>query len=331
MKILFIGLGSIAKRHIKNIRRLYPDFSISVFRQHSKESPVGVMNDLIDNVFFSSDDSVNWSPDAVFITNPAPLHVSTAIEFVKLGCHIFMEKPLSDSLEGCSDLIEEIDKQKIVFLVGYSLRFLEPLKLFKQLLINNRVGKILSVRAAVGSYLPNWRPGADYRDTVTARKDLGGGVVLELSHEIDLVRWLVGEVVEANAMIDKVSDLEVDVEDLAVINLKFKNGAIGNIYLDLFDHGLNRSCRVVGAEGTIVWDYLPKCTLKLFQKDGKVEDLWDKDEYDNKQLYDDEIIHFFDCIKNNKSSLIDILDGKRTLEVALAAKRSAELGETIKL
>ncbi len=332
MKVIIIGLGSIGRRHIENIKRLYPDFNIAVLRQHSKDVNVGEIKECIEEIFFNLEDALNWKADAVFITNPSPLHIETAMHFIKANCHLFMEKPIADTLEGVDSLIDECNQRKLVCLVGYCLRFLTPLQKIKEAIDQERIGSILSVRATVGSYLPGWRPQNDYRKNVSAKKELGGGVLLELSHEVDLVQWLVGDVIEVGALIDKVSALEIDVEDIVEINLRFKNNAIGNIHLDMLDHSLNRSCRVIGSEGTLIWNAFPKASAKLYLKGKDCEEtLWEEETTDRNQALDDEIIHFFDCVKNGNKPLITAEDGKRTLEIILAAKESSEKGEKVKI
>ena len=126
----------------------------------------------------------------------------------------------------------------------------------RKALHQGHIGRVQSVRAEVGQYLPDWRPGIDCRQTASAQQALGGGALLELSHEIDYVRWLIGEIREVTARIARLSDLEIDVEDCAEIILTFENGTIGGPHLDMIQRAPTRTCRLIGSDGTLVWDGL---------------------------------------------------------------------------
>ncbi|MFA7677421.1 MAG: Gfo/Idh/MocA family oxidoreductase, partial [Candidatus Omnitrophota bacterium] len=254
MKIIFVGLGSIASRHIKNIKQIAPESKIAIWRQHSSNSDLGDLNNLVEAVFFSQSQACQWSPEAAFITNPASNHCQAALAFARVNSHLFIEKPLSDSLESVDELLAEVKQRKLTAMVGYMLRFHQPLRVVKEAIFQGKLGKILSVKASVGQNLLDWRPQKRYQDTVSAKKELGGGVLLELSHEIDYVRWLAGEIDNISAFSGKVGQLEVDVEDIAELNLKFKSGAMGNIHLDMLDMAANRSCRIIGEKATIKWE-----------------------------------------------------------------------------
>ena len=148
----------------------------------------------IDRCVSSIHEALLCRPDAAVIASPAPCHIETATPLAKAGVHLLVEKPISSSTAGVSALIEICRAQGVVLMTGYNLRFLACMQRFKELLSENRAGRILSVRAEVGQYLPSWRPDSDYRRQVSAQAALGGGALLELSHEIDYLRWLFGEV-----------------------------------------------------------------------------------------------------------------------------------------
>jgi len=191
---------------------------------------------------------------------------------------------------------------------------------------------VLFIRACAGQYLPKWRPGTDYRKNVSARKELGGGVILEMSHEIDYVRWFCGEVKEVQSLCGKVSGFEIDVEDTAEINLWFENGAIGNIHLDMVDQAKNRSCRIVGTEGTILWDLLDESKVNYYSNQAEEwVDLGPDKPYDHDEMFFNEIHHFFDCVKNNVRPLVTADDAKRVLEIALEAKKTIKNLEAVKI
>ena len=231
-------------------------------------------------------------------------------------------------------LIQECRKHKIIIMVGYVLRFFRPLQVIKQALKEGKIGKILSIQAAVGRYLPDWRPGMDYRKNVSAREDLGGGVVFELSHELDYVRWLVGEIKEVNAATGRVGNFKIDVEDMAEITIIFKNKALGHIHLDMLDRAMNRGCRILGTEGTIAWNWFADQShlVNWYSAQTKVwTPLLPSTPIDYNEMFIEEIQHFFNCVKEKKQPAVSLADGKRIVALALAIKRSAKDGKKIKV
>lgn len=186
------------------------------------------------------------------------------------------------------------------------------------------IGRLLSIRVETGQFLPDWRPTQDYRTVVSARKELGGGALLELSHEFDYVRWIAGEVSSVAATVDCISGLDIEVEDCAEVTLRFANGAIGQVHLDLFQRAPTRTCRVLGTEGTITWDGITN-HVRRFQSATKAwDDLHPAITLDRNEMYLAELRHFFACIQGDEQPLITGHDGLAALEIAIAAKTSAE-------
>lgn len=331
MHYLIAGLGSIGRRHLKNIKTIDPGASVTVWHTHSKPDRNDSLHENVDAVVYSFDDAMQTRPDVALITNPAPFHIPVAKKLADEGIDLFIEKPLSTDLPGI-DMLQEISQaRKKIIMVGYNLRFHRPLQVIKQSLESGSIGDILSIRAEVGQYLPDWRPDSDYRSTVSARKELGGGVVFELSHELDYVRWLVGEVTTVSAHAGHLSNLDMDCEDTAEIILKFKNGAIGSVHLDMVQRSPARFCKIIGTEGTLMWegntDSISLFTLKkpqwsLIHPPGKV---------DRNEMYLSELRHFLYCVETRTEPAIGIEDGKRALKIALAVLRSSEENRSISL
>ncbi|MDE4907290.1 Gfo/Idh/MocA family oxidoreductase [Methanogenium marinum] len=319
MKILIIGLGSIGSKHLKNIKCLCPNAEINILHLKNKINNQSVTG--INNIFFDLNLAIESKPDIAFLTCPAPLHIPIAKELAKNGVNLFIEKPISDNLNDISQFIELCAKNRIVVMIGYNLRFNPALCAVKKALDNNLIGKSLSFRAEVGQYLPDWRPRSDYRKCVSSHKETGGGALLELSHEIDYARWLMGEVGIVDAVVDHISDLEMDVEDIAEINLKFKTGALGNIHLDMISRSNIRNCKIIGTEGTLFWDGVKNISKIYSSKTGKCSNLCESS--DRNDTYLMEIQHFFDCVKTGKQPKITIEDARKDLEIVLAAKKSS--------
>ena len=331
MKTLLVGLGSIGRRHLANLRTLDPTGLITVCHQYTRPHEAGEGPKAADRVVYSLEDGLNPLPDMALITGPSPLHISTAEALAQKGVHLFIEKPLSHRLDGVKKFLDLCRERRVVVQVGYNFRFYEPFVALRRALNEGKIGRVLNITAEVGQYLPDWRPGTDYRRNVTARSDLGGGVLLELSHEIDYVRWLVGEVAAVSAQVARVSDLEIDVEDTAEVTLKFENGALGHIHLDFIQRGYARSCRIIGSEGTIRWDSQDN-RVRLFSAASKTwSDIFPSSPLDRNVMYVEELKHFLKCVAEDRAPAVGGEEGLRVMEIVMAARKSSEAGQVVSL
>jgi len=324
MRVLIVGLGSVGRRHLANLEKVVPSARTTVWRLRPRAERGDETPARADAVVGSLEEALATKPDAALITGPAPLHVETGLALARAGVHLFIEKPLSDTLKGVDALIELCRVRDLVLMVGYNLRFYRPLQVMRHALVEGSIGRPLSVRAEVGQFLPDWRPGTDYRRGVSARRDLGGGAVLELSHELDYVRWLVGEVATVSAKLARVSDLDIDVEDTAEVTLGFENGVIGGVHLDMVQRAPVRTCRVAGTEGTLEGNFLRHHVRLFSAATSSWRDLHPPAEIDRNDMYESELSHFFDCVKSEERPYVGGEDGRRIVELALAIKRSSE-------
>jgi len=330
MKALIVGLGSIGRRHVKNLKTIDPKVRIAVWR-HSERGSLGELCGLVEKVFYSLETALAWRPDLAVIANPAPLHVPTALSLAQNEVHLFIEKPLADSLEGLDSLLELCRNRALTLMVGYNLRFERSLQAVRQVISDGKIGRVLAVHAEVGQFLPDWRPDCDYRQSVSARKALGGGAVLELSHEMDYLRWLIGDVRCVSARLVRLSDLEIDVEDTAEIVLEFGNGVLGSVHLDMIQRSPVRTCRLVGTEGTLVWDGLARRSLLFTLSNPCWTALSSEGDQDRNESYLEEMRHFIESVETRRSPRVSGEDGRRVLEIALAVRRSSDSGQVVKL
>jgi len=206
------------------------------------------------------------------------------------------------------------------------LRFLPSLIEFKKQAHSVKIGKIYSVRAEVGQYLPSWRPEVDYRKGVSAQKNLGGGALLELSHEIDYLSWIFGKVNWVKAHISKQSDLEIDVEDSAFVILGFEeiNGIAltASLNIDFIRHDTTRKCFVIGERGTLLWDGI-KGDVKFFEKSGKHWKTLFLSNSDRDFTYIEEIKSFFLSIGSNIKPSITGEDGLQVVNIVENIRQSS--------
>ncbi len=328
MRILFVGLGRIARRHIRNLALAAPGSRAAVLRR-PESPPVDPQEVGLEAVFRDPGEALAWQPDAVFVTTPAPRHVASARPFVHAGIPLFVEKPLASDGEEAADFVAECRARGVPLMVGYVLRFHEPLRRVKASVAEGGIGRPLSFRAAVGRRLGAWRPGCAVRQGISARKATGGGVVLELSHELDLARWLMGEVDRTAACLERLGSEAVDVEDLAEISLNFRDGGAGHVHLDMLDPVAVRSLRIVGTEGTVVWDLFARPQARRLCPDGHAEDLGFEEDYN--AMFVAELRHFLACVREGGAPEVDGGEGLKTLDVCLAAKRAAREGRWVRV
>ena len=323
VRALVVGLGSIGRRHVRNLKQLEPEAEIIVWRRPHSGNDLGDTAPLVDGVVTSREEALTLGADVALITNPAPFHVPCAIDLARSGTHIFVEKPLSHTLEGVDALLDDCRARALVLMVGYNFRFYKPLQLARQALADGRIGPLVSIRAEVGQYLADWRPGTDYREGVSARKDLGGGVLLELSHELDYVGWLGGEVESVYAQTGRLSDLDIDVEDTAEVVLRFACGAIGSVHLDMVQRPTTRCCRIVGTQGTLTWDGMSHQVRLYSPTTDSWRDIHPAGDMDRNEMYLEELRHFLECVRHQRQPVVTGQDGRRVLEISIGAKRSS--------
>ena len=329
MRFMICGLGSIGRRHLRNLVSLGVK-DVILFRTGKATLP----DEELDAYPQETDlhkALEQWTPDAVVISNPTSLHMDVALPAADAGCHIFLEKPVSHSLEGLGTLKDTLSETGKQALVGFQFRYHPGLKQAKRLLTEGGIGEVISARVNWGEYLPDWHPWEDYRLSYSAQRALGGGVVLTLCHPFDYLRWLLGDVVEVTAALKTSGSLELEVEDTAEVIMQFEIGAVANVHLDYVTRPTNHSLEVIGTEGTLRWD----------QEDGAVHwwsisnEAWltitAPEGFERNTMFLDEMRHFLDLVADGKSPVCTLEDGIRALEISLAAHRSSEEGKRIQL
>ncbi len=326
MRVVLAGLGSIGRRHLGNIRALVPDAEITILRHADRGEPLPLG---ADRVVYALADAVASRPDVALVCGPTTGHAEVAIALARAGAHLFVEKPLAATADDALAIVEAAASAGRNLIVGYNLRFLPSLRAMRAAVGDGSIGRPMSLRAEVGQYLPDWRPGSDYRETNSARA-FGGGIVLELSHEIDYARWLLGEITTVDAVVDRQSDLEIDVDDTAELIVRFASGALGSIHLDMTQRSVVRTCRVAGTLGTLVWDGIAD-TVRRFRPEIGWEQLYEPSGNDRNAMYVDEVAHVLACVRGEATPLVSGRDGERVVAVAEAARRASALGMRIAL
>jgi predicted dehydrogenase len=330
-RILIVGLGSIGKRHLRLARELLPNADIRVLRHQECDS----IPEHANGCFSKLEEATEFAPQLAVIASPASFHVDVAQSLARVGAHLLVEKPLSASLEGVSQLIDICGKQNTVLMTGYNLRFLPSLQRFRDMLNQRVLGKVLSVRCEIGQYLPSWRPDTDYRQGVSARRELGGGALLELSHELDYLRWIFGEVKWVKATLSRQSSLEINVEDTAHLILGFTSGdedhqLVASVNLDFIRHDTTRLCTAICKNGSLRWNGLTG-VIEQFEAGAKEWRELFRQQHQRDDSYLAEWHHFLDCINAQTVPLISGEDGLKVLQIIDAARQASSAGSEVQI
>jgi len=328
-KILVVGYGSIGKRHVKNLLK-FPNISIIICTKQKFKSQKR-------KKFFSTiDECLNEKPSIAFITNESSYHVKTAIKLAKANLHLFIEKPLSNSLIGTNELQKLIKKKKLITQMGCNLRFYPPFKKIKQLIDKKIVGKPISIQVETGSYLPDWHPYENYRKSYAAKKELGGGILLTAIHEIDYLYWIFGEIKEVSSITGKFSNLKINSDDLSVSLIKFKNNLIGELHLDFFQRPYFKRFKIRCQNGIIYWDSNSNL-LKIYNINSKkwiikkINKNYNLTSKKSNSMYIDEINYFLNCVNNTKKTFNNFDDGLKVLKIALSIRKASLQRKTISI
>lgn len=248
LKVCFAGVGSIAKRHIRNLSSICEKRGIKLYidaLRHGdpKDKPEGI------NHVFRDANEMPSDYDIIFITNPTSLHLESFISLQEKGKHFFIEKPAVSFEQIPEALNANISCDGVVYVAG-PLKFNAVIQYIKN---NINPDDVISVRSISSSYLPDWRPGTDYRNTYSAHKNLGGGVSIDLIHEWDYLTYLFGFPEEVMFMNGKKSDLEIDSDDYAIYLAEYKN-KIAELHLDYFGRDTVREIELITKNGTVIGD-----------------------------------------------------------------------------
>jgi predicted dehydrogenase len=322
MKFLIAGLGSIGRRHLRNLLAL-GEKDIVLYRTHQASLPD---EELASYPTESSlEAALAHNPEAVIVANPTALHLQVAIPAAEAGCHLLLEKPISHSLEGLDELEKALASGGGKTLVGFQFRYHPTLRKAAEILNAGAIGKPLSARAHWGEFLPGFHPWEDYRTSYAARDDLGGGVILTLCHPLDYLGWLLGEAQALWAFAGKLSGLDIAVEDTAEIGLQFRSGAFGSVHLDYTQRPATHTLEISGEKGTLRWE---NASGKLAVYRAEAENpQWEEfllpQGFERNHLFLAEMRHFIAVIKNEEQPVCDFQAGKRSLEWALAVHQSA--------
>lgn len=317
MHIAIIGTGSIGSRHLINIKSLKPETTFTFIRekgytdQLSDEYNADIKTSIKDGDFY----------DAVIIATPSSKHMESLRVVIRNNLSCFIEKPVVTSLEDCQSILSLMEENNYtaVSMVGCNLRYLPSLQTIKESVCRGDIGKIVRVTLEAGKWLPDWRPSQDYKTSYSALKSLGGGVILDLIHEIDIARWIFGEYTTYKSFSGHISDLSIETEDVACILLSKENGPIISINLDYVSRQGVRQYRIVGTKGTIEWD-LWKQLATMSTPIGTKYLCHDSQDFNVSETYVTAMSEFLNALSEGKQTSQNLHEGLKTTKLALEIK-----------
>lgn len=310
LNTLLVGCGSIGRRHLinlcdsKDIGRIYVFSKVPGCLTGIKKNEKAV--ELVKEVR-------GLDIDIALICNETYKHINTAIKLAKMGAHLFIEKPVSHNLKNLRLLEKTAKKRNVKIFVAYNLRFLGAIRYIANAVASGMLGKLFFSEIEVGQYLPLWRPNADYTKRYCAKKAKGGGVALDLSHELDYMRYIFGDPATQMTLKKKVSDLKIDSDDLFEGLYGFKSGFTCRVHLDYLQKKKARRIKIVGSAGELECDIV-KGEI-IIRKNGKTKKIDDKKLFDVPRTYVDELIHFIKVARGSAKPLVTLNDGIEVLKL----------------
>jgi hypothetical protein len=277
MRVAVIGLGNIAKRHRSNIKKMFPEAEIIVMSASGRLPSEMICN--ADYIVSNIQNIIDYTVDMAIIASPAPLHSLHAIPLIEAGIPVLIEKPVTTSVEDAKSIIKAKSKYQVNAGVGYCLKYLSSALFVKKFIESGRAGKVINANIEIGQYLPDWRPNTDYKKSVSAVHSLGGGVLFELSHDIDYAQWLFGKLEIEHALIRNTGELGIEVEDVADILATSQSGCVVSLHLDFLQRQASRKCKIISNRGALVWDLIKNQVVWTDETGESVlfsDELWDR-------------------------------------------------------
>jgi len=307
---LLVGCGSIGSRHAQNLSKTGVDvtaFDIDPEQRHA------LAVDINCNTVDSLEAGLDANPDIVFVCTPSNHHIDPARQAAEAGIDLFVEKPLSNTVDGVSALVNATERRNLVTMAGCNKRFHPAIRTVKQLLDDGAIGDVVSARIESGSYLPDWHPWEDYREMYSAKAGVGGAL-LDFIHGINYGRWFFGDANDVSGMLSAESSLEIETEDTASLIARHEGDVQCEYHFDYVQRVPSLSGIIVGESGTIRWE-----TEQTYA------------DWETNDMYVDMLDHFLACVDSRKPTTSPLREGMKDLEMALAAKQSNQEGSHVEL
>ena len=323
MKVLLAGSGSIGRRHVRSLQALRPDLQWVLLRSriYADELSASLNAEVCDTI----DAALAHRPDMAIVATPSSRHIEILPALLQAGVPLYIEKPVVTDVAQLASLTAALAARpsRAPTLVGCNLRFLPVLAQVRALLRGGTLGKVVRADFQAGQWLPDWRPAADYRESYSASRELGGGVMLDLIHEIDMARWLLGEISDIKAMQSHASRLEIGTEDVACMILRNREGALATVSVDYVSRKPLRRYHVVAENGSITCDLIGK-QLVLERAGEPRQVLTDVPaDFDVPDTYPAAMAELLAAIAEGRETCQPLAEGIASLELLLRAKQDS--------
>ena len=321
-KAIVVGLGSIALRHRKNLKSLFPSVCVIAVPASGKVKDQNI--EFSDKVIERLEIAIQEDPDIAIVASPAPFHALHTVSLLHAGVPTLIEKPVTSNLQDLNELMSVYKETETHTAVGYCLRYMPSAVKMKEFLDQKIIGNVYNAFVDVGQYLPDWRPSKDYRQSVSARENLGGGVLLELSHEVDYLQWLLGPMQLHYAQLRCSSELDLEVEELADLVLVSEIGTVCNIHMDFLQKEAHRTCSFIGKKGRIEWNLLENSIILHTKNSKKV--LYEDQDWNRNLMYTALLEDFVRLVKGDRNCCVDLIQAGKTVELIENIKKNSIQG-----
>jgi predicted dehydrogenase len=318
MRVAVCGFGSAGRRHVDDLQALgHVVLVVDPAPQVLAENPsrAATLEEVLDDV------------EAVVVASPNRFHAEQALLALERGRHVLVEKPLAQDGDEADRLVAAAARAGVVTGVAMNLRFHPGPATLKRLLDGGELGRPLHAAGWFGYDLRRWRPHLDYRQTYSARAELGGGIVLDAIHELDILQWLLGPARSVTGELGRVSALEVDVEDVALGVARFGGGVLAGISLNYVDAAYRRGCLIAGTSATARWDW-SRGTVEV---GGPAGELVLDAACDVRETYRAEVADFVRAVEVGGTPRTSFSEGRAAVALAQALKASATSGRRVEL
>ena len=315
MTILICGLGSIGKRHFRLLRNAGVEKIIAL--RSGKNDKESITDTIADMEIYDTEEIAGLKIDGAVISNPTSLHIETAAELARCGIPMLIEKPLGKDLAGADELLKIVKEKNLPVLMGYNLLYHPGITGMKDLINQDKIGKVISARAQFGTYMPGWHKDEDYKKSYAANASLGGGVVLTSIHEQNYLTDMFGEITNTVAMESGGNVTGIDAEEAIEILMRHSSGVVSSIHLNFFQKPYYRNCQIIGTEGTLYWDFMIPEIKILFKDKTEMIELGDDPMELLNISYQKQTEHFLDIIRNNIEPRVGLEKGIDDLKIAL--------------
>ncbi len=329
-KAVIVGSGSIGQRHIRNLRSIGVG---SIVALRSKKGHHKILPAELNVIEVEEwEDVSKYKPDIAIISNPTSLHLEAIRKAIPLVKGIFIEKPVSDSLEGMEEVLSLLNEKKVVSFVGHNLIFHPIVKALRDFMTSRELGRPINIQCQVGQWLPDWHLYEDYRKAYYARKDLGGGVSRTLIHEIHLVTELAGPPIEVCSMLAKSDLLELDVDVISNVMVRHESGCVSQVHLDYIQKPSHRSGVITFERGWVTYDFNESRVVAQGQDDPSPNIIWSDENFDDNEMYLEQARKFVEYVEEGRMKHpFDALSSLDSLRIVEALFESSEDGKCVEV